>query len=70
MKPYELDGFRLEESRELRYEITLRGQEEIESLFMMTPYYYKTGAADQRKLLDRTGLKTPVEFAVLRYKKK
>lgn len=70
VKPYELDGFRLEESRELRYEITLRGQEEIESLFMMTPYYYKTGAADQRKLLDRTELKTPVEFAVLRYKKK
>ena len=30
VKPYELDGFRLEESRELRYEITLRGQEEIE----------------------------------------
>lgn len=69
VKPYDLPGFRLEECRELRYQITLRGQEEIESLFMMTPYYYKTGAADQQKLLTKTTLTTPAEFAVLRYKK-
>ena len=70
VKPYDLPGFRLEECRELRYQITLHGQEEIESLFMMTPYYYKTGAADQQKLLTKTTLTTPAEFAVLRYKKK
>lgn len=69
VKPYDLTGFRLEECRELRYQITLHGQEEIESLFMMTPYYYKTGAADQQKLLTKTTLTTPAEFAVLRYKK-
>lgn len=69
VKPYDLPGFRLEECRELRYQITLHGQEEIESLFMMTPYYYKTGAADQQKLLTKTTLTTPAEFAVLRYKK-
>ena len=69
VKPYELAGFALEECRELRYEITLRGQEEIESLFMMTPYYYKTGAADQQKLREKAELTTPVEFAVLRYRK-
>lgn len=70
VKPYELAGFTLEESRELRYEITLQGQEEIEALFMMTPYYYKTGAADQQKLLTKATLTTPAEFAVLRYRKK
>lgn len=69
VKPYDLPGFRLEECRELRYQITLHGQQEIESLFMMTPYYYKTGAADQQKLLTKTTLTTPAEFAVLRYKK-
>ena len=69
VKPYDLPGFRLEECRELRYQITLHGQEEIESLFMMTPYYYKTGVADQQKLLTKTTLTTPAEFAVLRYKK-
>ena len=69
VKPYELEGFRLVDCRELRYEMTVRGQE-IESLFMMTPYYYKTGAADQQKLLAKTELTTPVEFAVLRYEKK
>ena len=30
---------------------------------------YKTGAADQQKLLTKTTLTTPAEFAVLRYKK-
>ena len=69
VKPYELEGFRLVDCRELRYEMTVRGQE-IENLFMMTPYYYKTGAADQQKLLAKTELTTPVEFAVLRYEKK
>lgn len=69
VKPYDLPGFRLEACSELRYEITLRGQEEIEELFMMTPYYYKTGVADQQKLRGLTELATPVEFAVLRYKK-
>ena len=70
VKPYELAGFSLEESRELRYEITLQVQGEIESLFMMTPYYYKTGAADQQKLLGREQLTTPIEFAILQYKLK
>lgn len=69
VKPYELEGFRLVDCRELRYEMTVQGQE-IENLFMMTPYYYKTGAADQQKLLAKTELTTPVEFAVLRYEKK
>ena len=36
---------------------------------MMTPYYYKTGAADQQKLQEKAELTTPVEFAVLRYRK-
>ena len=50
-RPYEnevpdpaLPGFALAARRELRGTVTLRSQAEIEALFCMTPYYYKTGA--------------------------
>lgn len=36
-----------QDCRELQYEMTVRGQE-IENLFMMTPYYYKTGRRTSR----------------------
>ena len=56
-RPYEnevpdpvLPGFALAARRELRGTVTLRSQAEIEALFCMTPYYYKTGARDQAKL--------------------
>ena len=35
----------------------------------MTPYYYKTGKADQEKLKALTELTTQVEILVLTYKK-
>ena len=57
------------QTQELRYAITLTSHEEIQNLFMMTPYYYKTGAADQQKLALREWLTTPVEFAVLCYQR-
>ena len=44
------DGFTLVRQEELRRTITLTSQEDIQALFQMTPYYYKTGADDQRKL--------------------
>lgn len=69
VKPFELEGFTLVQKQELRYAITLTSREEIQNLFMMTPYYYKTGAADQQKLALREWLTTPVEFAVLGYQR-
>ena len=69
VKPFELEGFTLVQKQELRYAITLTSHEEIQNLFMMTPYYYKTGAADQQKLALREWLTTPVEFAVLGYQR-
>ena len=35
----------------------------------MTPYYYKTGAADQQKAADAEKLTTAIEFCVLVYEK-
>lgn len=65
----ELPGFSLVERQDLRYEIALNSGEDIVSLFKMTPYYYKTGAADQRKAEQAQSLKTTVEFGVFVYQK-
>ena len=75
-RPYEnevpdpvLPGFALAARRELRGTVTLRSQAEIEALFCMTPYYYKTGARDQAKLRALDTLTTETEFALLIYNK-
>ena len=38
-------------------------------LFRMTPYYYKTGAADQAKAQRAAELDTMLEFGVVVYQK-
>ena len=63
------DGFVLAESRELKYSLTLSSNEQIENLFRMTPYYYKTSRSDQQKLENINRLTTEIEFSVLVYKK-
>lgn len=74
-QPYEnkpvslnLSGLTLLESCEIRNEITLSSQEDIQNLFMMTPYFYKTGRADQEKLLGAQRLTTEIEFGVSVYR--
>ena len=64
-----LPGFTLAEQRTLRGTITLRTNADIEALFCMTPYYYKTGARDQAKLHARDALTAETEFALLIYRK-
>ena len=64
-----LPGFTLAEQRTLRGTITLRTNADIEALFCMTPYYYKTGARDQAKLHALDTLTTETEFALLIYRK-
>ena len=64
-----LPGFILAEQRTLRGTITLRTNADIEALFCMTPYYYKTGARDQAKLHALDTLTTETEFALLIYRK-
>ncbi len=53
----------------LKYEIEVNGQACVESLFSMTPYYWRTSEADKEKLLDVECLKTEVEFEIYVYKK-
>lgn len=61
----ELPGFQLDRIKRLGFELSLESREDIEALFMMTPYYYKTSRADQEKLLSRTSLRTQAEFGVI-----
>ena len=61
--------FRIVEEQRLCYEIGLHSPEEIMDLFMMTPYYYKTGAADQEKAARAEWLRTRVEFGIYVYEK-
>ncbi|MBR5485569.1 MAG: methyltransferase domain-containing protein [Oscillospiraceae bacterium] len=69
VKSWELDGFTMLEKQEIRSIIHLPCSEDIKNLFAMTPYYYKTGADDQKRLESLTELDTETEFAVIAYRK-
>lgn len=75
-KPYEnvidtLDfpGFELTDKTELSYDISLPDNKTVLDLFSMTPYCYKTSAADRAKLDSVSSLETKVRFTVAVYKK-
>lgn len=68
-EPKELEGFEIAESMELKNKIFLANGEDIENLFKMTPYYYKTSKEDQQKLLSLGSLNVSTEFGILIYKK-
>lgn len=65
----EIDGFALRDRQELADIMTLETADDIRALFEMTPYFYKTGQADQERLLSRDSLCTEIGFAVLSYQK-
>ena len=64
-----LDGFTLVSEDEVRYSIELNTREDIASLFMMTPYAYRTRARDKEKILSLDSLKTDAHFIILVYRK-
>lgn len=64
-----LEGFRAVEKIELDRTLCLNDPADIEALFRMTPYYYKTSAADQERAAALQRLETEISFAVLIDKK-
>jgi 23S rRNA (guanine745-N1)-methyltransferase len=62
--------FEMKEYKKLEYKFDLNSTEEIESLFKMTPYYYKTSAEAQRKLVALNNLEVTASFGVCLYVKK
>ena len=50
--------------------ITVNGQESIEALFSMTPYYWKTDVEGGERLRALDVLETEIKFDFLVYRKK
>ena len=67
--PLETEGFSLIETREVRDKIHLSCNEDIQALFRMTPYYYKTGAADQAKAARAETLDVRLAFGLAIYRR-
>ena len=57
-------GFETLALETVRYRLALDNPGDIQALFQMTPYYYKTGRDDQEKLRRLRALNTRVEFGV------
>jgi 23S rRNA (guanine745-N1)-methyltransferase len=75
-KPYyneqsdtELEGFALVENIAVNNMIEINSNEDINNLFLMTPYYWKTGIKSFHKLKELTFLKTTTAFNIRIYRK-
>lgn len=62
-------GFRLLQAEQLIKPIDLFDNAAVQALFLMTPYYYKTGAADQKKLDALSSLRVTTAFCLALYEK-
>ncbi|MBR6670145.1 MAG: methyltransferase, partial [Ruminococcus sp.] len=69
VKEYSVEGFKLIENKKIAYEIVLENNEDIQNLFSMTPYYYRTGKIQQERLAVIDKLQTEIEFEILIYMK-
>lgn len=69
VQTYAIEGFELAKCSEIHRKINLASGEDIKSLFMMTPYYYKTSEKDFNKLNKIDSLTVNTEFAVLAFRK-
>ena len=67
---FALDGFTLLEKKEITFPLFLDQQEYIDTLFKMTPYYYKTSREGQAKLRALDRLETHAEFFLTVYRKR
>lgn len=62
-------GMQLIGERRLSYEITVEGQEMIDALFSMTPYYWRTSESDRNRLKGLERLTTEVDFNIYVFEK-
>ncbi len=69
VKDSALPALTLVSREKISYELSLVGREQISSLFMMTPYAYRTRQEDSERLLSLDKLTTEVEFILFVYKK-
>ena len=57
------------DQQELSWQMEVRKTEDIDHLFQMTPYYYKTSREGYQRLLSCETLRTSVQFYLLVYGK-
>jgi 23S rRNA (guanine745-N1)-methyltransferase len=74
--PYENDEalppttlFEPVETLRVTADVELASPQDVEAVFQMTPYYYRTSAADRAKLAALPSLSTPVEFVLTRFRR-
>lgn len=65
-KILDYEGFILENVINLKYDVTIFGNETVKNLFTMTPYYHRTSLLDKEKLDSVDSIQTTVEvnFAI------
>lgn len=75
-KPYKntvedgrLAGLKLLSQEKISYKLSLDSGDKISSLFMMTPYAYRTPKEAKERLLSQKSLETDIEFIVFTYEK-
>ncbi len=67
-----LEGFALTARRAVSYPMTLKNTDDsrdIENLFRMTPYYYKTGRTEQERVAALTELTVTAAFELFAYRR-
>jgi 23S rRNA (guanine745-N1)-methyltransferase len=64
-----IPGFTLIEEKALRYTLSLSTPEEVRSLFMMTPYAYRTKPEDKARVLALPSLATDAHFIIFVYRR-
>lgn len=68
-KPPVTNILELTSTVKIKDKILLASNEDIQSAFKMTPYYYHTAESDKAKINNLQSLKTETEFILLLYKK-
>ena len=67
VRDYQLEGFAFQQRIPVEEEIFLDNNPDIQSLFQMTPYYYKTSAEGQQRAAALKELTTRIQFEILLY---
>lgn len=66
-KEYELEGFTLINNTTVKDKIQIDNNADLQALFTMTPYYYKTSKEDFERLKQVKKLEISIEFELLVY---
>lgn len=64
----ELPSSSWSEQQRVSANITLQTQADIEAVFQMTPYYYRTRPADKERLANLDTLQTAIDFIIAEYR--